>query len=153
MLILNKNNIAVVPVFDSDKSAGGLWIPDIAKRRANQGVVKYVGKDVKDIAIGDYVLFSGYTGTTVRLDGGEGIVIILHQDFVNAKIGLGDSVEVSGLFFKYRGVDLRGMPEDKYINATYEQAVPLLASALESIGKKMNIISPKPKPEDYDEHR
>lgn len=142
MLILKKNNIAVVPVMDSDKTEGGLWIPDIAKKRANQGVVKYVGAAVRDISVGDYVLFSGYTGTTVRLSGGEGIVIILNEDFVNAKIGLSENIIVPGLFVRTKAYE--------YFNATYESAVPLLAAALEDFGKKMNVISPKPKVEDYD---
>jgi co-chaperonin GroES (HSP10) len=147
MLTLNKNNIAVVPVFDSDKTEGGLWIPDVAKKRANQGVVKYIGKDVKDISVGDYVLFSGYTGTTVRLGGGEGVVIILHKDFVNAKILLTDAVIVPGLFFQDRN-PIMGV-ESAYFPATYEQAVPLLAAALQDIGQKLNIKTDKPAIEDY----
>jgi co-chaperonin GroES (HSP10) len=143
MLKVNKNNIAVVPVFDSDQTPGGLWIPDIAKKRANQGVVKYIGSEVQDISVGDYVLFSGYTGTTVRLSGGEGIVIIMHQDFVNAKIVLSDPIIVPGLFVYSKA-------DDMFFEVTYESAVPLLARALEDFGKKLNVVTDKPKLEDYD---
>lgn len=156
MLILKKHNIAVVPVGDPDKSEGGLWIPEIAKKRANQGVVKYVGSAVKDISVGDYVLFSGYTGTTVRLSGGEGIVIILHEDFVNAKIGLSENIIVPGLFFRsfhpkpsYLNPNLG---EYEYFNATYESAVPLIAAALEDFGNKMKVTAPKPTLDEYNQH-
>jgi co-chaperonin GroES (HSP10) len=146
MLKVNKNNIAVVPVFYPDKSEGGLWIPDIAKKRANQGVVKYVGSEVTDIKVGDYVLFSGYTGTTVRLAGGEGVVIIMHKDFVNAKIELGENIEVPGLYFYDKKSDI-------FFNATYEAAVVLLAQALEDTAKKLNVIADKPTLESYDAHK
>ena len=146
MLTLNKNNVAVVPVFDADKSEGGLWIPDIAKKRANQGVVKYIGREVKEIQVGDYVLFSGYTGTTVRLSGGEGVVIIMHQDFVNAKISLTENIIVPGLYYKHRD-PVEGVG---YYMATYEMIVPLVAKAMEDFGNKLNVVAPKPKVEDYD---
>jgi co-chaperonin GroES (HSP10) len=159
MLILKKNNIAVVPVGTPDKTEGGLWIPEIAKKRANQGVVKYVGSAVRDIAVGDYVLFSGYTGTTVRLSGGEGVVIIMHEDFVNAKIGLAENIIVPGLYF-YGGSKLDDdekiypgkIMQDFYFPATYESAVPLIAAALEDFGNRMKVTAPKPTKEEYNQH-
>lgn len=148
MIKVGRKNIAVVPVFDSDRTPGGLWIPDVAKTRANQGVVKYVGREVTDISVGDYVLFSGYTGTTVRLSGGEGVVIIMHQDFVNAKIVLTDNIIVPGLYFMSKDDD--GFEE--FFPATFEQAVPLLSAALEDYGKRLNVVTPKPTLEEYNQH-
>lgn len=141
MLKLNKNNIAVVPVQDPDQTEGGIWIPDIAKKRANQGVVKYIGAEVKDIKVGDYVLFSGYTGTTIEITD-EGKLIILHQDFVNAIIGIGEKILVPGLFVYDKKSDI-------FYEAPYETVVQLAAWAMEDFGRELNVVTDKPKVEDY----
>src|SRR5678810_1211728 len=75
MMKLVKDRVAVTPIFDADTSPGGIIIPDIAKERCDQGIVKYIGPNVKDIKIGMYVLFSGYTGTLVHI-AGEGSVTV-----------------------------------------------------------------------------
>ena len=62
MITLLENRIAIQPVFDSDR-IGSIYIPDQAKSRCKQGLVKYVGPDVKDIKPLDYVFFPGYSGT------------------------------------------------------------------------------------------
>lgn len=146
MLVLNSENIGVVPVSDSDMTESGLlYIPDIAKKRANQGVVKYKGHNVKDINIGDYVLFSGYTGTTVRV-GNDEVIIIMNWKFVNAKISLNDPLVVPGLYFKLKSTD---DGSEIYITANYESAVNLLARALEPLGRSLSINIPNPNKEDY----
>lgn len=119
MIRLTGAKIAVDPIQDPDMTAGGIIIPDIAKDRADQGIVKYIGPDCTMIEIGDYVLFSGYTGTTVRLEG-EGLLIILHEDFVTCKIEPPDT-EVPGLYFKDR--------EGIYWQATYEMAMTFIQKA------------------------
>ncbi len=98
MIGLTSGKIAVDPMLDPELSAGGIIIPDIAKDKCDQGIVRYVADDVTEIAVGDHVLFSAYTGTTVRLEG-EGLLIILHQDFVTCKVEDLDT-EVPGLYFK-----------------------------------------------------
>lgn len=96
MIRLPRNKVAVDPIFDRDKTPGGLWIPDQAKERCDQGIVKYIGKDVDDsIKIGSHVIFSGYTGATVRID--NELLLVIHQDFVKATIDV-DDYNVSGLY-------------------------------------------------------
>lgn len=143
MIKLNKNNIAVVPIAEPDQTEGGIWIPDMAKKRANQGVVKYIGSNVKDINVGDYVLFSGYTGTTV-LVGNERLIIMNHE-FVNARMEMAEHLIVPGLYGMFKDKD--GFEE--FFPMTYEAAVPLLRLALEDYSKKLKVISDKPKVEDY----
>ena len=62
------DRVAVIPIEDPDTTPSGLYIPGSAKQRCDQGVVKYIGKDVKSVSVGDHVLFSPYSGTHVSTD-------------------------------------------------------------------------------------
>lgn len=125
MIRLTSGKIAVDPLFDPEVTSGGIIIPDIAKDKVDQGIVRYIGSDVADINIGDHVLFSAYSGTTVRLEG-EGLLIILHSDFVTCIIEQVDS-EVPGLYFK------DGLGE--YWPATREMATQFIAWSMEPVGE------------------
>lgn len=105
MIKLTENKIAVQAVPDPDKTPGGIIIPDEAKERSDQGIVKYIGPKVKDIKVGDYVLFSAYTGTTIQLPDDDGVLIVFREPFVMAIIGDDkkggfDETEIPGLYFK-----------------------------------------------------
>lgn len=139
MIRLPLNKIAVEPLQDPDK-IGSLYVPDMAKQRCDQGIVRYIGPDVKDIGVGDHVLFSGYTGQTVALEG-EGVLIILPEDFVVARIDdIGTTI--TGLYF---------MDEDgSYFTATYEQIFYLIAREMQARGlsdqvKITNALESRPK--------
>lgn len=96
MIKLTGHNVGIKPQFYDNKTESGLlYIPEDSIRRANQGTVIYVGDEVKSVSVGDYVLFSGYSGTTVRTD--EGVTIIMHEDFLTCKI-TDDVGEVPGLY-------------------------------------------------------
>jgi len=107
MILPIKDRVAISPIYDSDVSASGnIIIPNEAKERCDQGIVKYIGPDVSEnIAIGDHVSFSGYTGTTVRIGSGHGdyendeILIIVPEPFIVMKI-LGVVTSLPGLYFK-----------------------------------------------------
>ena len=69
---------------EEDKTAGGLFIPDTAKEKPIRGKVIAVGagkrdKDGKlqalDVKAGDKVLFSKYSGTEVKIDGDEHLIM------------------------------------------------------------------------------
>ena len=69
---------------EESKTTGGLYIPDSAKEKPIQGKVIAVGsgkrdKDGKvvalDVKAGDKVLFSKYSGTEVKLDGDEHLIM------------------------------------------------------------------------------
>ncbi|MBM3507049.1 MAG: co-chaperone GroES [Alphaproteobacteria bacterium] len=70
---------------DSDtKSVGGIIIPDTAKEKPSEGEVVAVGPGARDesgklvpldVKVGDRVLFGKWTGTEVKLDGEEFIVV------------------------------------------------------------------------------
>ncbi len=125
MLRLPPKNIAVTPLFDS-LMFGHIHIPEQARERCDQGIVKYVGSKTKWVKLGDHVTFSGYTGTLLSLEG-EGLLIILPEEFVVGVVEYDGpevaSIELPGLYFK--GVD------GEYFEATYEMAVNILAKGIE----------------------
>jgi chaperonin GroES len=94
-----KDKVAIAPIFDPDKSAGGIWIPDQAKERCDQGIVKYIGPKVEWVKIGMYVMFSGWSGELVKMTG-EGDLIIMQEKFVVAEIGEVENIHVPGLYFR-----------------------------------------------------
>lgn len=153
MIRLTENKIAVVPIPDPDftdaqqvilsdeelryvgldpnsvNSTVSILKPDVAKERTDQGIVKYVGPKCKDIAIGDYVLFGGYTGTTIHLEG-EGSLIIFREDFAVCKIDPPDT-DVNGLYFL--GSD------GTYFTATYEMAMEIIAQSFKNHPFRKNL--------------
>jgi len=99
--------------------SGRLYIPEVAKGRSEQGIVAYVGSGVnEDIKPGDHILFSGYVGTTLRVD--RIIYIIVPVEFVTAKLETSDH-DVYGLYFR----DNQG----NYFTATRDMAYRLIADA------------------------
>lgn len=118
MLKLIRANVGIRPRFYDNKTESGLlYIPEDSIRRANQGTVIYTGPHCKLVTLGDYVLFSGHSGTTVRTDGG--VVIILSEEFLTCVIK--EEVEkVPGLFMQ----DKNG-----YFDATYEGVIEMLNRA------------------------
>ena len=72
------------------KSAGGIIIPDTAKEKPSRGAVVEVGPGAKledgtrgkmDVKKGDQVLFGKYSGTDVKLDG-EDYLIMSESDIL-----------------------------------------------------------------------
>lgn len=75
------------------KSAGGIVLPDSATEKPIQGVVVAVGNgkllesgDLRklDLKKGDKVLFGKYSGTEVKIDGEE--LVVMREDDVMAVI-------------------------------------------------------------------
>jgi len=76
------------------KTAGGILLPDTAKDKPKEGTVVAVGPgrildngEVKSLEVkkGDRVLFGGFAGTEVKLDGKE--LLILSESEILAVIG------------------------------------------------------------------
>ena len=89
------NEKVVVERMDAEtKSAGGILIPDTAKEKPMRGTVIAVGPgrvldsgEVKalDVKKGDKVLFGGYAGNEVKLDGKD--YLIVNESEIFAVIG------------------------------------------------------------------
>jgi chaperonin GroES len=82
-----QDRIIVKRVEEEGKTAGGIFIPETAKEKPQQGEVVAVGKgklteDGKvipmDVKVGDKVLFGKYAGSEVKLDGVD--YLIMRED-------------------------------------------------------------------------
>src|SRR6202008_3082673 len=81
----------VVRRIDADeKSAGGIIIPDTAKEKPSQGEITAVGPGGRDEAgklipidlkVGDHVLFGKWSGTEVKIEGVE-LLIMKESDIM-----------------------------------------------------------------------
>ena len=72
------------------KSAGGIVIPDTAGEKPDQGEVVAVGPGKKneegkilpmDVKVGDRILFGKYSGTTVKVEGTE-LLVMREEDIM-----------------------------------------------------------------------
>ena len=78
------DRVVVTRLAEELKSAGGIVIPDNVAEKPDQGEVIAVGngkilEDGKvrplDVKVGDRVLFGKYSGTEVKLDGEERLIV------------------------------------------------------------------------------
>ena len=67
------DRVLIEPMAAEQKTASGLYIPDTAKEKPQQGKVVAVGKGKKDhdmtVKEGDMVLYGKYSGTELKLEG------------------------------------------------------------------------------------
>src|SRR6201991_1946124 len=81
----------VVKRIDAEtKTAGGIIIPDTAKEKPSQGEIVAVGQGGRDetgklipidLKVGDIVLFGKWSGTEVKIDGNE-VLIMKESDIM-----------------------------------------------------------------------
>src|ERR671912_2804611 len=84
------DRIVVKRIEAEQKSAGGIIIPDTAKEKPQQGEVIAVGPGARneqgqlvplDVKAGDTVLFGKWSGTEVKIDG-EDLLIMKESDIM-----------------------------------------------------------------------
>jgi chaperonin GroES len=84
------DRVVVRRVDSEEKSAGGIIIPDTAKEKPSEGVVVSVGPGARDesgkivapdVKEGDRILFGKWSGTEVKLDGQE-LLIMKESDIM-----------------------------------------------------------------------
>jgi chaperonin GroES len=84
------DRVVVKRIDAEDKTAGGIIIPDTAKEKPSQGEVVAVGSGGRDesgklipidIQVGDRVLFGKWSGTEVKIDGQE-LLIMKESDIM-----------------------------------------------------------------------
>lgn len=162
----NRGYVAVDPIFEADtyttKTGLELIKPDQYKGRCTQGIVKYVGEGVNKVNRGDYVFFSGYSGSLWNYK--DELLIIIAEKGISCKLDLHeDTREIPGLYFKEAGISkelieeidaeieltlgvpskhlrdriLKAMLEHtSYFPATYSHAIKFIASAFDAIPTK-----------------
>ena len=84
------DRVLVRRVEAEEKTAGGIIIPDTAKEKPQEGEVLSVGSGTRDetgklnpldVQVGDRILFGKWSGTEVRLDG-EDLLIMKESDIL-----------------------------------------------------------------------
>ncbi|MCE5323173.1 co-chaperone GroES [bacterium] len=85
------DKVVVEPLEEEEKSAGGIILPDTAKKKPQEGVVIAVGpgkvlddgsRGAMNVKVGDKVIYAKYGGTEVTVSGKE--YVILDQDSIYA---------------------------------------------------------------------
>jgi chaperonin GroES len=87
------DRVVVKPLEDTEQMRGGLYIPDTAKEKPQQGEVMFVGPGRFDdgkrvpmeVKAGDKILYGKYSGTEVTVDGEQ--VLILRESDILAIVG------------------------------------------------------------------
>lgn len=83
------DRIVVKRVEEKEQMHGGLYIPDTAKEKPQEGEVVSVGKGKRledgkvvplDVQAGDRILFGKYSGSDIKIDGEE--YLIMREDEV-----------------------------------------------------------------------
>jgi len=78
------DRVVVKRIEAEEKSTGGIIIPDTAKEKPQQGEVIAVGPGGRDeagklipidVQVGDRVLFAKWSGTEVKIDGDEYLIM------------------------------------------------------------------------------
>ena len=78
------DRVVVRRINAEDKTKGGIIIPDTAKEKPQEGEVVSVGKGKSndegkvfplDVKAGDRVLFGKYSGTEIKIDGEEFLIM------------------------------------------------------------------------------
>lgn len=78
------DRIVVEPIEQEEQTALGIFLPETAKEKPQQGKVIAAGPGLRkengeriemDIKVGDKVLYARYAGTTVKVDGKELLIL------------------------------------------------------------------------------
>ena len=95
------DRIVVKRIEEQQQMQGGLYIPDSAKEKPQEGEVAAIGKGKRledgklvplDVQVGDRILYGKYSGSDIKIDGEEYLIMredevlgILDQQPVKAK--------------------------------------------------------------------
>ncbi|MCB0070965.1 MAG: co-chaperone GroES [Caldilineaceae bacterium] len=78
------DRLVIEPVEQEEQTASGIFLPETAKEKPQQGKVVAAGPGSRkesgeridlDVKVGDTVLYAKYAGTTIKLDGTEYLIL------------------------------------------------------------------------------
>ena len=78
------DRLVVEPIEQEEITASGIYVPETAKEKPQEGKVVAVGPGRKDddgdridmdVAVGDKVLYAKYAGTEVKLEGNKYLIL------------------------------------------------------------------------------
>jgi chaperonin GroES len=93
------DRVVVRRIEAEEKTAGGIIIPDTAQEKPQQGEVIAVGPGARgddneliplDVKAGDRVLFGKWSGTEVKIDG-QDVIIMKESDIMGVLEGVAES--------------------------------------------------------------
>jgi chaperonin GroES len=87
------DRVAIRPLEETETMRGGLYIPDTAKEKPQEGEILAVGpgryekgeRVPPELKVGDRVLYGKYSGTEVKINDED--VLIIKESDVLAKLG------------------------------------------------------------------
>jgi chaperonin GroES len=92
-----QDHVLIRRIESEDKTAGGIIIPDTAKEKPQEGEVMAVGPGSRtedgtvrplDVKAGDRILFGKWSGSEIKLDGEE-LIIMKESDILGVLEGSG----------------------------------------------------------------
>ena len=84
------DRVVIKPSEAQEKTAGGIFLPDTAKEKPQEGIILAAGpgkilddgkREQMDVKEGDRVLYSKYAGTEFKVDGEE-LLIVSQKDIL-----------------------------------------------------------------------
>jgi len=78
------DRMVVKPIEQEEVTSSGIYLPETAKEKPQQGNVISVGPGARDedgkriamdVSVGDVVLYAKYSGTTIKLGGSEYLIL------------------------------------------------------------------------------
>jgi chaperonin GroES len=77
-------HIIVNPLKSKEKTSSGIYIPETAQEKVQEGNVIAVAKDATDeVTIGDHIIYKEFSGTEIKLE--DKIYILLTEEDILAK--------------------------------------------------------------------
>lgn len=70
-----KDRVFVTYAEEEEKTAGGLYVPETAREKPQKGKVEAVGSKVKEVKVGDMVLFDKYSGSKIKADDKDYLIV------------------------------------------------------------------------------
>jgi len=89
------DRLVVRPIEREEKTKGGIFLPDTAKEKPQEGEILAVGpgrlnddgeRVAMDVSVGDIVIYAKYGGTEIKIDE-EDLVILRESDILAKKAG------------------------------------------------------------------
>lgn len=73
------DNVVIQQEEAETKTSSGLYLPDSAAEKPKMGKVLAIGKDIKEIKVGDKVVYKPYGVTEVSVDGKD-VLLVKEED-------------------------------------------------------------------------
>ncbi len=130
-----RDNIIVAALDDPSVWYGSSLIirPESTKDRSDQGIVKAVGPEVRELQVGDYVAFQPYAGTAIN-DADEGFkLIMLSERGIIARVTSPTTVVDSVFIRADNGFD------EEFVPATAEALILLLREAYQKVPRVIEL--------------